>query len=97
MEESNRLSYFFLGLGLGVAAGILLAPHSGEQTRVLLKNKADEGKEYLRKRSTEIRDEATELVDRSRQAVARQRDQVTAAVEAGKRAYHDSMENPGQA
>jgi gas vesicle protein len=97
MEESNRLSYFFLGLGIGVAAGLLLAPQSGEETRGLLKSKADEGKEYLRRRSTELRSEATDFVERGRQAVARQRDQVAAAVDAGKRAYHESMENPGQA
>lgn len=97
MEESNRLSYFFLGLGIGVAAGLLLAPQSGEETRELLKTKADEGKEYLRRRGTELRTEASDLVERGRQAVARQREQVTAAVEAGKRAYHEAMEKPGQA
>jgi gas vesicle protein len=97
MEESNRLSYFFLGLGIGVAAGLLLAPQSGEETRELLKAKADESKEYLRRRTTELRSEATDLVERGKQAVARQRDQVVAAVEAGKRAYHETMENPGQA
>lgn len=97
MEEPNRLSYFFLGLGIGVAAGLLLAPQSGEETRELLKSKADESKEYLRRRSAELRAEASDLVERGRQAVARQRDQVVAAVEAGKRAYHESMEHPGQA
>jgi gas vesicle protein len=97
MEDSNRLSYFFLGLGIGVATGILLAPHSGEETRELLKHKADEGKEFIRRRGTELRDEATDLVERSKQAVARQKDQVTAAVEAAKSAYQESMNNPGQA
>lgn len=97
MEESNRLSYFFLGLGIGVAAGLLLAPQSGEETRELLKCKADESKEYLRRRATELRHETTDLVDRGRQAVARQRDQVSAAVDAGKRAYHETMEKPGEA
>ena len=26
MEDNNKLSYFFLGLGLGVAVGVLFAP-----------------------------------------------------------------------
>lgn len=92
MEDSNRLSYFFLGLGIGVAAGVLFAPHSGEETRELLKHRAEEGKDYVKRRGTELRTEAGDIVERGRQAVARQRDQVTAAVEAGKRAYHESVD-----
>ena len=35
MEEKNGFGYFLLGLGLGVAAGVLLAPKSGAgNTRV---------------------------------------------------------------
>ena len=51
MEDDNKFSYFFLGLGLGVAAGLLFAPKSGPETRDLLRSKADEGKEYLKQRS----------------------------------------------
>ena len=29
MDDDNKFSYFFLGLGLGVAAGLLFAPKSG--------------------------------------------------------------------
>lgn len=97
MEDSNRLSYFFLGLGIGVAAGVLLAPHSGEETRELLKARADEGKDYVKRRSSELRGEATDLVERGRQAVARQREQVAAAVDAAKTAYHESVTDPGKA
>lgn len=34
MEDDNRISYFFLGLGLGVAVGVLFAPKSGEETGI---------------------------------------------------------------
>ena len=49
MEEDKRISYFCLGLGIGVAVGILFAPKSGEETRLLLRSKADESKGATRR------------------------------------------------
>ena len=92
MEDDNKFSFFFLGLGLGVAVGILFAPKSGTETRELIKGKADEGKEYLLRRTDELKDSATEIVDRSKQALARQKEQLAAAVEAGKSAYREKTE-----
>ena len=97
MDEQNRLSYFFLGLGLGVAVGLLFAPKSGAETRDLLLTKADEGKEYLRRRSEDIRDSAGDLLDKGRDLVSKQKDQLNAAVEAGKQAYRDAVGAAGQA
>jgi gas vesicle protein len=93
MEDNNSVSYFFLGLGLGVAVGLLFAPKSGPETRDLLLSKADEGREYLRRRGEDLRDSATDLVDKGKSAIARQRDQLAAAVEAGKAAYRDAVGN----
>ncbi len=90
-EEGSKLSYFALGLGLGVAVGILFAPKSGEETREYLLSKADEGKEFLRRRSEELRDQAGDLVDRGKEAINRQRDTFSAAVEAGKQAYREAV------
>jgi gas vesicle protein len=94
MEDNGKISYFFLGLGLGVAAGLLFAPQSGTETRELLTSKADEGKEYLKRRSEELKDSASELVDKGRDLVTRQRDQLNAAVEAGKQAYREAVAGP---
>jgi gas vesicle protein len=91
MEDDNKFSYFFLGLGLGVAAGLLFAPKSGPETRDLLRSKADEGKEYLKKRSNEVVDQATDALERGKSTVARQRDNLVAAVEAGKQAYREAV------
>ena len=93
MEEDNKFSYFFLGLGLGVAVGLLFAPKSGPETRDMLRGKADEGKEYLRRRSGEVRDQASDMFERGRSTVQRQRDNLNAAVEAGKQAYRDAVTN----
>jgi gas vesicle protein len=102
MEERNGFGYFLLGLGLGVAAGILLAPRSGEETRALLADKAGEGADYLRtraqdgtefikQRSGEVRQSASELYDKGRTHVSRHRETLNAAVEAGKQAYREAL------
>lgn len=90
MAES-KASFFLLGLGMGVAAGVLFAPQSGEETRGLLKNKADESKDYLKRRGTELKDQASGLVDKGRDVVSRQRDNLSEAVEAGKQAYRETV------
>ena len=91
MDDDNKFSYFFLGLGLGVAVGLLFAPKSGTETRELIRSKADEGKEYLKRRSVDLKESANEAIERGRSAVSRQRDNLSAAVEAGKQAYRDAV------
>lgn len=91
MDEDKKLSYFFLGLGIGVAVGILFAPKSGEETREIIRSKAGEGKDYLRRRSEEVRDRAEEMVERGKSAVQRQKEQLHAAVDAGRQAYRESV------
>lgn len=92
--DENKATYFFLGLGLGVAVGMLFAPKSGEETRNMIRSKADEGKEYLRRRSEELADSANEVVERGKTVVSRQKEQIAAAMEAGKQAYREATSTP---
>lgn len=92
MEDDKKFSYFFLGLGIGVAAGILFAPKSGAETRDFLREKADEGKEYVKRRSEDLKGSANEMIDKGKVAIQRQKDQLTAAVEAGRAAYHEKVD-----
>ncbi len=97
MDDSKGLSYFFLGLGVGVAVGLLFAPQSGEETRGLIKSKAQEGGDYLKRRGEEVRDTASDALDRGRDLVSRQRDQLSAAIDAGKQAYREAVSStPGR-
>ena len=89
--DKNGLSSFLLGLGVGVAVGMLFAPKSGEETRQLIKNKAGEGGEYLKQRGAEFKETASGWVDKGKEAVNRQRDNLSDAVEAGKQAYRDAV------
>ena len=106
MEEKNGFGYFLLGLGLGVAAGVLLAPKSGAETRELIRSKAeesgdylrsraDEGKDYLRKRSEDLKGQASDLYDKGVTAVKSKKENLNAAVEAGKQAYRDAVASFG--
>lgn len=92
MDRDNKFSYFFLGLGIGVAVGILFAPKSGAETRELLKERAEEGKEYVKRRSAELRDSAVEAYEKGKEAVVKQKEQLAAAVEAGKAAYREKVQ-----
>ena len=89
--DKNGLSSFLLGLGVGVAIGMLFAPKSGEETRQLIKDKAGEGGEYLKQRGSELKENATGWVDKGREAVNRQKEHLNDAMEAGKQAYRDAV------
>ena len=91
MDDNNKLPYFFLGLGMGVAVGLLFAPQSGEETRGLIKSKADEGKDLLKRRASELRENAADALARSKDTIVRQKENLAAAVDAGKQAYRDAV------
>ena len=102
MEEKSGFGYFLLGLGIGVAAGILWAPRAGEETRALLadkagegadylKNRAQEGTDYVKQRADDLKSSASDLYDKGRTTVSQQKENLNAAVEAGKQAYRDAV------
>jgi gas vesicle protein len=94
MNDDKRLSFFFLGLGIGVAAGILFAPKAGEETRRLIRDKTGEGADFLRRRTGEFREQATDMaesvLERGRETLTRQRDSFSAALDAGREAYREA-------
>ena len=92
--DKNGLSAFLLGLGVGVGIGMLFAPKSGQETRELIKNKANEGSDYLKQRSSEFKQTASDWVDKGREALGRQKDNLADAMEAGRQAYRDTVTPP---
>ena len=97
--DRDGLANFFLGLGVGVGLGLLFAPKTGEETREILKNKADEGKEFLKKQTADLRENAsgiaTDIVEKSRDVINRQRDTLNDAIQAGKQAYREKVDGDG--
>lgn len=92
--DKNGLSAFLLGLGVGVGIGMLFAPKSGQETRELIKNKANEGSDYLKQRSTEFKQTASDWVDKGRDALGRQKENLADAMEAGRQAYRETVTPP---
>ena len=95
MEEDNKLSYFFLGLGLGVAVGVLFAPKSGSETREFLRAKAEEGIDTVKEQASTLKETAAEALERSKQTIQKHKDNLASAVEAGKQAYREATTTPG--
>lgn len=94
--DKNGLSSFLLGLGVGVGIGMLFAPKSGSETREIIKNKAGEGTDYLKQRSSDAKQTASEWVDKGKEMLGRQKDNLSDAVEAGKQAYRDAVSSPAE-
>jgi len=94
--DRDGFANFFLGLGVGLGIGLLFAPKSGEETRQMLREKADEGTDYLKKQAGELRDNADQLVDKGREALNRQKDSVNEALAAGRQAYKEKVEQAPQ-
>jgi gas vesicle protein len=97
--DKDGLANFFLGLGVGVGIGLLFAPKTGEETREILKGKADEGREFLKKQAADLRENASDIandiVEKGRDVISRQRDSLSEAIQAGKQAYREKVEEDG--
>ena len=97
---SDKFLYFLAGAGIGAVLALLFAPKSGKETREIIAKTATDGREYLSNKVTEGRqfvgeagrkaaDDFNAFLDRSKDAVQRQKEQLGAAYEAGKAAYHE--------
>jgi len=90
IDDDSKVPYFLLGLGLGVAAGILFAPKAGAETRQILKSRAQDGADYVKRRTENLQDSAAEVIDRGKQTLQRGKENLGAAVEAGRQAYREA-------
>ena len=84
----NRLPFFIVGVGIGAASGLLLAPKRGEDTRADLAGAVRDGCDFVAETSDGLRAAAVDAVDRSRQMARSQRGLLQSALDAGMRAYH---------
>ena len=95
--KSDGLANFLLGLGVGIGLGVLFAPRSGEETRNYLKDRVDEGADYLKRQTEDLRADlkakADDLADKSRDLLNRQRDNLSEAIDAGKQAYREKIDS----
>jgi len=85
---SKEFACLGIGVGIGTAAAMLFAPRSGEETQRLLKDKANDAKH----RAEDLRDAAAQAIDRGKEKLRYQKQNLSAAVQAGKQAYRESVE-----
>ena len=88
-EEGSKFTYFLAGIGIGTLIGVLFAPRSGDETREYLSNKAGEGTDFLKRKGREVREQADDYLAKGKEVLQRQRENMEAAIEAGKKAYHE--------
>jgi gas vesicle protein len=91
-NDGSKFFFFLAGMGIGALVGVLFAPQSGDETRDLIAGKAEESREYLLRKSRELKDQATGYVEKGKDLLTEQRQQLAAAVEAGKQAYRSESQ-----
>src|ERR1700692_5078590 len=88
-RDGGGFLWFLAGLGVGAVVGVLYAPNAGDETREVLRAKAQEGSEKARKQARKAKEQAEEWVDRGRGVLNQQKDQFRSAYEAGRGAYKE--------
>ena len=90
-QRSNpmwRLTWLIAGVGIGAAAGILLAPQSGEDTREWISDKYDDGIHTAKVKAERMRKRVGDWIDQSQE-------RVTDAVNAGGDALQKAVKEVG--
>lgn len=82
---------FLMGIGTGIALGVLFAPKSGAATRNFLSEQVETKTNEVRKQASEALASATAAVERGRTEFAKTTEGVKNAVEAGTRAYRETL------
>jgi gas vesicle protein len=91
-EQGNgatNLGFFLAGLGMGAILALLFAPRSGKETREYITGKAEEGRDYVKAKTEDLRRQAEGAVEKGKDLVTKQKELLSAALEAGKQAYQE--------
>ena len=89
-RDGGSFLWFLAGLGVGAVVGVLYAPRSGDETREVLRSKAQEGGDRVRQQARRAREQAGDWVDRGRDVINQQKEQFRSAYDAGRQAYHET-------
>jgi gas vesicle protein len=86
-ESHSEIGYFLAGLGAGVIFGLLFAPRSGEEIREYLRERAEEGRDYLKRQAESLRESGEEIAEKGKEYIGRQQAAVEEAAESARRNY----------
>jgi gas vesicle protein len=68
-----RVSELIVGIGIGLLAGLLWAPRSGEDTRKEVRRRTSEGLDYLNQQAEKLREGADKMVAMTKEWMGRQK------------------------
>jgi gas vesicle protein len=88
-NQTSKVGIFLAGLGIGAIVALLLAPRSGKETRDMISLKAGEGRDFVKTKADEFRQQAEDAVEKGKDLVTKQKELLSAALEAGKQAYQE--------
>jgi gas vesicle protein len=89
-RDGSSFLWFLAGLGVGAVVGVLYAPRSGDETREVLRSKAQEGSERVRQQARRAREQASDWVDRGGDVLNQQKERFRSAYDAGRQAYQET-------
>lgn len=89
-HDGSGFLWFLAGLGIGAAVGVLYAPKSGDELRQQIREVAEDGRNSVKERARQAREQAGTWADKGRDYLNQQRDQIRSAYEAGRQAYREA-------
>ncbi|OPY01154.1 MAG: YtxH-like protein [Syntrophorhabdus sp. PtaB.Bin184] len=78
---------FFIGGIIGAGVALLTAPKTGQETRKMIKEFAEDARDRAEEYVGQVKEKASGLVDRGRELLDKEKNIISKAVEAGKEAY----------
>ena len=83
-DESTGFAYLLIGMGVGVAAGLLLAPRSGQEMREDIRRRTNSGVDYLNQQAEKLRGGAEKFVSKGKEWIEKQNQNLQSAMETKK-------------
>lgn len=91
-SSGKVLLSFFVGGLIGAGVAFLTAPKTGEETRKMIKELAEEAKEKADYYVDQVKGMATAYVEKGKDFIEKEKNVIAKAVEAGKEAYEKETE-----
>jgi gas vesicle protein len=89
-RDGSGFLWFLACLGIGAAVGVLYAPKSGDELRQQIREVAEDGRNTVKERARQAREQAGTWADKGRDYLSQQKDQIRTAYEAGRQAYREA-------
>ena len=86
---------FFIGGLIGAGVALLIAPKTGEETRRMIKELAEEVTQKAENYVSHVKSQATTYVEKGKDFIEKEKDIITKTMEAGKEAYKKETNSEG--